>query len=211
MEIQISCCQGHSSCSRLVREWLNENDSPTGLDSCRHGSNGLFGSIRKGNLGIFHFYLDSLTAQQLVQCCLHETSFGDTLLIFAASLGKVDAARALLHAFLDALASEYNTTDLLLSDFVDYESSRGKIALVEAIHGRHSDMVDFLLSFHAQTRKPSRLHKRTALDWARVTGQTDVVAQINEHNQIRDDMLKLFVAITKHDTDLVGRLTEESI
>jgi ankyrin repeat protein len=101
-------------------------------------------------------------------------------------------------------------TELLLSDFVNYESKRGKIALIEAIRCKHLEMVNLLLSFHADTRTSSRLHKKSALDWARMSGNIGLVDRINEHHQINDHVNALFTAISKHDFDAVCRLTKAS-
>lgn len=118
-------------------------------------------------------------------------------------------ARSLINAFIDAIAAA-DRTDLLLSDFVDYETSRGKLALVEAIRGKHHEMIDLLLSFNADTRNRSKLHRKSAIDWAKMTCQSDVVEKIADYHKIHDHLSELFSAITKHDIEAVRRLTEAS-
>lgn len=169
----------------------------------------MFGAIRENNRDLFNFFLSYMTHKQLINNCFHETCFGDTLTIFAASLGRVEVARDLINKLIDILDSE--NTRLLLSDFIDYESSRGKVPLVEAIRGKHRDMIDLLLSFRAQTHLQSNLHKRTPMDWAKVSGQAALVERINEHREITDHVDKLFQAISMHDIDRVRILTEASL
>jgi hypothetical protein len=122
----VSCCQGQSSCRRQIEDWLHR-DSQYGLRLCsKHLSHGIFGAIREDNSDLFHFYLTSLTKKQFINLINHETNFGDTLLIFAASLGRVAIARSLLNSFVDSI--RFHETNLLLSDLVDYESKRGKVS-----------------------------------------------------------------------------------
>lgn len=204
--IIISCCQGLPSCSRPAKNWLDNNES-SGFAYCRHGSSGFYGAIREDNRHLAHFYLTSLTYNQLLECFNRESKFGDTLLIFAASLGRVGIGETMLNFLSDALSCSHDSRDLLLSDYIDYESSRGKIAIVESIRGRHAEMTNFLLLHHAALA-PSRFFKMTPFDWGKVLGETELVDRMNRHLMINDVVTAIMKASSRHDFDAVSRLCE---
>ena len=205
----LSCCQGLPSCSRPAQNWLLPKDS-SGFSFCRHGSNGFYGAIREDNHDLVHFFLTSLTHSQLLECFNRETCFGDTFLIFAAALGRVGIAKSLLNFLENALSCSGNSSRLLLSDYVDYESSRGKMAIVESIRGKHTEMTDLLLSFHATMTHSSKFYKITPLEWGRILGQTELVDRINQHLTISDNVIGLMIASSRHDIDAVCRFSEAS-
>ena len=171
--------------------------------SCRHESNGLFGAIREDNLDLFQYFLQELK-DNLVNILTHESRFGDTVLTFAGALGRSDVVQVLVKAIKSIV---YQSNTLAISDFVDYETSRGKMPIIEAAKNNNADVVSVLLSHHTNAKLMSKTHKKSALDWAIALGNESIARMINEHSLLEEHACSLFKAVSKFDISRIKPLT----
>ncbi|KAK1746108.1 ankyrin repeat domain-containing protein [Skeletonema marinoi] len=202
MERQISCCQNSSTCSRPLQQWLLQ--SPT---FCRHNSNCLFGAIRENDVDLVKYIARQMGDEVMTELLTtHETAFGDTCLGFAASLGRLD----IVTLFLDEIKRIASNSEVkvAMSDLVNRETSRGKIAIIEAIKCGKVDVVSTLLSNAASVKLPSKTHGKSALDWAIIGKNEAMLAMINQHLQLSEHITSLFKAISNRDKKAVVSLTE---
>jgi len=180
----------------------------------RHHSNGLHGAIRESNIDLVNYFLHELKSN-LVDVLTHETKFGDSLLTYTvSSRNKEDLLQSgIIQALPRAVKSvvrEHSQT-FAVSDFVDMETSKGKIAIIEAVKNNDADCVSLLLSHDANAKRPSRIHKKSALDWAIALGHENISNMINDHLQLVDHVRNLFQAISKCDMAIVQSLTEGGV
>eukprot|EP00984_Skeletonema_dohrnii_P020964 scaffold10364_cov155-Skeletonema_dohrnii-CCMP3373.AAC.1 len=136
---------------------------------------------------------------------MHETAFGDTCLTFAASLGRLDIVTLFLGEIKRIAHSE---GEVAMSDLVNRETSRGKIAIIEAIKCGKADVVSTLLSNAANVKLPSKTHGKSALDWAIIGKNEAMLAMINQHLQLSEHITSLFKAISNRDKKAVVSMTE---
>ena len=199
---QISCCQNSSACSRPLSEWLLQQ--PT---FCRHNSHGLFGVTRENDIDIAKYVVRQLGSEMMMTLLTsHETVFGDTCLTFAASLGRFDMVTLLLDEIMRIAQS--NNEVIAMSDLVNRETSRGKIAIIEAIRHRRIDVASALLSNAANIKLLSKTHGKSALEWAIAGNNEAMLAMINQHIQLSEHIKSLFKAISNSDKKAVVSLTE---
>ena len=194
----LSCCQNASSCQRPIRDWYT-------MSSCRHGSNGFMGAIQENNIHLVRQFLSRIDCTLMHSLFTHETKFGDTLLTLAAALGRTAIVDVLIKA-IPSLDQVDNRTQAL-SDVLDYETSRGKTPIIEAAKCNHADVVDILLRHHADPKRASKIHRKSALDWATTLGHANITRTIRDHVQLKELSLSLFVAVSKSDLPTIESLT----
>ena len=206
----ISCCQNSVSCQRKVKHWLeqapcaeNEAKKKVTLVLCKHNSNGLFGAMREDNLDLVAYFLRELK-DNLVQALTHESKFGDTIVTFASSLGRTAIVKVLVNTMKSIV---YQSKTLALSDLVDYETSRGKTPMVQAVKHNNAGVVSILLSHRANVKVLTKTHRKSALDWAAL-GNESILKMIQEHTQLEEHVCLLFKAISNCNFDRVQQLTE---
>ncbi|KAL9187869.1 hypothetical protein ACHAXT_006247 [Thalassiosira profunda] len=200
-ERTLSCCQGSAACSLKIRDWVNEEQAL----ACRHGSHGLFGAIREDNVELVQLFLLQ-RKPNLASLFTHETAFGETILTYAASLGRSEIVRVLLKTIHTIVQNGSDT--FALSDLLDHETSRGKSAIVEAAKSNRQEVVAVLLAHHANAQLPSRIHHKSALDWAVALGHDTIVEMIDEHVKLEEHARALFKAVAKFDVPAVKSLTD---
>ena len=181
---QVSCCQ--NACQKSVSEWRREK-------TCRHGSHGSFGAIRENNINLVARFLAE--DPHLLEI---ETKFGDTVLTFACFQGRTEAVRLIL---------ERSSAQ---SDLVNHETGRGKTALLEAIGGGHADIVRMLLP-HVDPLLPSRVHGRSAPEWARLHKQDEIAALIEDHLQLTASVSTLLAATARGDEAKIREMTSGGV
>ncbi len=202
MEGQISCCQNSSSCSRPLQQWLLQ---PT--TNCRHNSNALFGVIRENDADLAKYIAKQMGSEMMTTLLTtHETAFGDSCLTYAASLGRLD----IVTLFLDEISRivQSNSEILAISDLVNRETSRGKVAIIEAVKHGHVDVVSTLLSNGADVKLPTKTHGKSALEWAVIGRNESMLEMINHHMQLSEHITSLFKAISNGDKEEVISLTK---
>lgn len=203
---RISCCQGTASCQKEIKQWLDANENK--LTLCRHNSSAVYGAIREDNIDLIQDFLVKLK-HQLLSVFSNETSLGDSLLTFAASLGRTAIVKAILDKMDDIVHD--NNSSIALSDLTDHETSRGKIALVEAVKNNHTASVTLLLSAGANPSRPSRTHNKSALDWARVLRNESLVDTISKHIELEQHVFDLFKAISIADAPTIHALIDGGV
>ena len=204
----ISCCQHSQSCSKLINDWLSVSSST--IITCRHNSNGIMGAIREDNADLVHYFLHTLDdADRLIDIFLHETNFGDTLLSFAACLGRCEIITVLINALSSIIQTQ--SDNLTIADFVNLESSRGKTPIIEAVkHGRIG-VVSILLKYEGNAKLPSKVHNKSALDWAVSLGHDAIASLIIAHCKLEEEVTSLLKAVSKGDESLVKSLTDGGV
>ena len=175
------------------------------MSSCRHGSNGFMGAIQENNIHLVRQFLSRIDCTLMHSLFTHETKFGDTLLTLAAALGRTAIVDVLIKA-IPSLDQVDNRTQAL-SDVLDYETSRGKTPIIEAAKCNHADVVDILLRHHADPKRASKIHRKSALDWATTLGHANITRTIRDHVQLKELSLSLFVAVSKSDLPTIESLT----
>ncbi|KAL7550908.1 hypothetical protein ACHAWF_014118 [Thalassiosira exigua] len=179
------------------------------MTSCsRHGSHGLFGAIREDNVELVQHFLKELKPN-LVDVFQHETRFGDTILSYSALHGRSEIIRILLRAVESIVEKDKDA--LSVPDLVDYESRRGKVAIIEAARNNKVDTVSILLYHQANANLRSKTHLKSAMDWAIILGHETIVGMIDEHTKLEERALCLFKSVTKFDTAKVEALTEGGV
>jgi ankyrin repeat protein len=94
----------------------------------------------------------------------HESKFGDTLLTYAAGLGRLDIVHDLVRKIESFV--QLHRHNLTVCDFLDHETRRGKTALSEAVKNNHPHVVSTLLKYRVDASKPTKMHRKSALGWA---------------------------------------------
>ena len=114
-------------------------------------------AIGKNDTAIISNFLIELDCSLLLQ----ETRFGDTILTYAASLGRVEIVRNLIRKIRSHV--RIHNHNLVVSDYVNHETCRGKTPLVEAVKNKHATVVSLLLSNGASATLPTKMHNKSAL------------------------------------------------
>ncbi|KAL7535138.1 hypothetical protein ACHAXR_006295 [Thalassiosira sp. AJA248-18] len=202
----VGCCQSSQSCRRKISEWIIVAEhSPTLMSTCRHQSNALFGAIKEDNIDLVNFFLQEMR-DSLVYVLTHESKFGDTIMTFACALGRSDIVQAFCQTIVRNKSAE-----LAVSDLMDQETSRGKTPIIEAVKNNNAGVVSILLSHQANAKLPSKIHKKSALDWAIALRHESIVGLINDHTQLEEHAISLFKAVSKFDVSRVKSLTEGGV
>lgn len=168
---------------------------------CRHQSSALFGAIRENNIDLVRHFLYVLNRDYLTYELIRETSFGDSVLTFAAALGRAEIIETLLNTMLIIVGDHSDT--MTMSDLVNHETSRGKVAIIEAVRCYHTDVVSILLAHNANATLPSKTHKKSALDWANTLCDETMVKLINKRIHLEENVSSLFRAISKCDVEQI--------
>ncbi len=139
----------------------------------------------------------------------HETKFGDTCLTYASSLGR----HSIVNLLLDECKSivEKYSVEIALSDLVNRESSRGKVAIIEATKNALIHVASALLSNSANVNLVPKTTRKTALDWATTLKDEAMLELMNEHTQLSQRITSLFKAISNGDKDTVVSLVEGGV
>jgi ankyrin repeat protein len=167
----------------------------------------LFGAIRENDVDLAKYIVKQMGSEMMMTLLTtHETVFGDTCLTFAASLGRLD----IIALFLDEIKriADSNGDEIAMSDLVNRETSRGKIAIIEAIKHAPVDVASTLLLNAANVKLPSKTHGKSALDWAITVSNEAMLAMINQQLKLSEHIASLFKAISNGDKKAVVSLTE---
>jgi ankyrin repeat protein len=159
-------------------------------------------AIRINDTAIISNLLSELDCSLLLQ----ETRFGDTILTFAASLGRVEIVRNLIRKIQSHV--RIHNHSLVVSDYVDYETCRGKTPLVEAAKNKHASVVSLLLSSGANPTMSTKMHNKSALSWATAMGHDRIVKLINDHIELECRVSILFRAVSTGDESKVKELID---
>lgn len=130
----IGCCQSRSCC-REIGDWLlvsngTQHEQFTSMATCRHNSSGIFGAIKENNIDLVQYFLIELK-DTLVKVLTHESKFGDTIITFACSLGRIEVVKLFMKTIQRVVHSERGR--LTMSDLIDFQTSKGKTPLIEAV------------------------------------------------------------------------------
>jgi ankyrin repeat protein len=196
----ISCCQNSATCSRPLHQWL----SPQSF--CRHNSNAIFGAIREDDIDLAKYIAKQIGDDMMTNLLTsHETVFGDTVLTYASSLGRLGIVIFFLDEIKRIVAAHSNT--YAVSDLVNRETTRGKVAIIEAVKHGKADVVSTLLSNAGNAKMRSKTHGKSALEWAAICKDETTITAIQQHLQLSEHINSLFVAISNGDKEAVVSLT----
>jgi ankyrin repeat protein len=199
---QISCCQNSHLCSRPLKQWLLQQPA-----FCRHNSNCLFGAIRENDVDLAKFIVNNMGSETMMTLLTtHETVFGDTCLTLAASLGRIDIVTLLVDEI--KRIADSNGDKIAMPDLINRETSRGKIAIIEATKHAPIEVASTLLLNAANVKLRSKTHGKSALDWAITVNNETMLAMIRHHTQLNEHIISLFKAISNGDKNTVVSLTE---
>lgn len=174
---------------------------------CRHDSNGLFGAIRENDADLAKYIAKQMGCEMMTTLLrTHETAFGDTCLTYAASIGRLDIVTLFLDEIRRIARSKSET--IAISDLVNRETSRGKVAIIEAVKHGNVDVASTLLSNGANVKLTSITHGKSALEWAIIGRNESMLEMINHHMQLGEHIASLFKAISNGDKEEVISLTE---
>mmetsp|Transcript_2774 Transcript_2774/g.5095 ORF Transcript_2774/g.5095 Transcript_2774/m.5095 type:complete len:388 (-) Transcript_2774:1121-2284(-) len=199
----LSCCQNISSCRQTINNWTATNNGTLELRSCRHKSNGFFGAIRENNIDLVRYFLRVLRSN-LADVFFQETSFGDNLLTYAATFERAEIMDLLLSAVHGIV--EENRESIAMTDFTNRETARGKIPIIEAVKSNHVNVVMTLLRYGADPNLCANIHKKSAMDWARVMNHEVVLEIMQERINLEKSVTQLFVAISHRDMPAIKAL-----
>ena len=139
----------------------------------------------------------------------HETIFGDTCLTFAASLGRLSIVMLFLDESKRIAHSRRN--DIAVSDIINRETSRGKMALIEAVKNGHVEVASTLITNSANIQLRSKIHYKSSLSWAVTLKNPAMLDMINKHIKLSVRNKSLFKAISNGDTEAVASLTKGGV
>ena len=160
-------------------------------------------AIRKNDTAIISKLLTELEDCSLL---LQETRFGETMLTFAASLGRVEIVHNLIRKIRSHV--RIHNHSLVVSDYVNYETCRGKTPLVEAAKNNHATVVSLLLSSGANPTMSTKMHNKSALSWATAMGHDSIVKLINDHIELECRVSILFRAVSTDDESKLKELID---
>ena len=166
----------------------------------------MFGSIREGDIDLVRYIAKQMGKEMMTTLLAsHETAFGDTILTFAASLGRL----GIVTFFLDEIRRivSHSNGDMAISDLINRETTRGKVAIIEACKHGKVDVALALLLNAADVTLPSKTHGKSALEWAIIGKDKSMMAMINQHLQLSENITSLFKAISNGDKEAVISLT----
>jgi len=167
------------------------------------------GAIQENNIHLVRHFLSQIDCTLMHSLLTHETKFGDSLVTYAAALGRTTIVEVLIKAItsLDQITNRI----LAVSDLLDHETSRGKTPIIEAAKCNHADVVELLLRHQADPKLASKVHRKSAMDWALVLGHDEIARIIHGHIQLKESSLSLFMAVSKSDVPTIKSLTEGGV
>jgi len=181
----IPCGSLSSPCYKPLHAWLNVDDndlSVSRLEPCqRHNNHPIVWAATKSNeINVAELLLDRSRNKAIS----FETPFGDTPLIRAAANNNLGFVMMLLdRAYVDETI-DYDA-------FINNESCRGKTALREAAMNNNCDAIKLLVSRHADINYVTKMHGKTAMDWAR----KDAHEELQLHCRLQTKIKYLFMRI----------------
>ena len=157
---------------------------PVQLVCCEnHQSNALMWAVQAKETKLVNYFLEQTENRGLD----FETPFGDTPLTKAASMGNVE--------MLALLIGRAQADGFFISDFVNYETGRGKTALSEAAKNDHHEACKFLVKHRAQIDYKTKFYRKTALDWASSLKCELALDALKRAYKIEKDVQRMFIAI----------------
>jgi len=182
---KVSCGAKSDVCLRQVRCWLTQDmEGKRQLVCCEnHQSNALMWAVQAKETKLVNYFLEQTENRGLD----FETPFGDTPLTKAASMGNVE--------MLSLLIGRAQADGFFISDFVNYETGRGKTALSEAAKNDHDEACKFLVKHRAQIDYKTKFYRKTALDWASNLKCEKALDALKRAYKIEKDVQRMFIAI----------------
>ncbi|KAL3770534.1 hypothetical protein ACHAW5_009562 [Stephanodiscus triporus] len=164
-------------------------------------------AIRRNNIDLVRNLLAGMDCSDLKDIVLsQESKFGDTLLTYAAGLGRLE----IVHDLIGKIRSlvQVHSHNLTVLDFLDHETSRGKTALSEAVKNNQSHVLSILFCHGANVSRPTKMHKKSALGWAKAMGNEAIIKMINDHAEMQYRVSLLFKAVSRGDVPKVKELID---
>jgi len=156
----------------------------------RHGMSILMSAVRANEFPLAEFICQVTEGRDLDLEC----DAGDTALTFACRFGRMK--------FIELLV--YNAAE------INWETTAGRTALVEAIRSRRTEvidqMVDFLISEGALVKQRSVKNGTNAMDWAKLLNLPKVVRMLDLGFTVQSQTDVLFNAIANGDMEKLRRL-----
>ncbi len=138
-----------------------------------------------------------------------ESKYGDTLLTYAAGLGRLDIVHDLIRKIRSLV--QIHRHNLTVCDFLDHETSRGKTALSEAVKNNHALVVCLLLHHRVDADKSTKMHRKSALGWAKSMGHEAIAKMINDNAEFQYRVSLLFKAVSRSDVPKVKELIDGGV
>ena len=168
---------------------------------------GWMDAIRQNNAILVRNLLAELDCSASV--LTRESTFGDTLLTYATGLGRLEIVHDLVRKIESFV--QVHRHNLTVCDFLDHETSRGKTALSEAVKNNHPHVVSILLKYRVDASKPTKMHKKSALGWAKAMGHEAIVKMINDNAEFQHRVSLLFKAVSRGDVPKVKELIDGGV
>jgi hypothetical protein len=131
-----------------------------------------------------------------------ETPFGDTPLTKASQIGNVEMLALLIgRAHADG--------SFFMSDFVNYETCRGKTALSEAAKANQPEAIKFLVEKRAKIDYKTKFYRKTAIDWAANMKNEEALDELKRAYKVIMDILVLFVKIAMGDYEFCKKMVQD--
>jgi len=197
----VGCGSGAPSCKKALNAWLGVCSSGKATCTlsrcCEHNSSILIYAIKNDDRVLLAFLLDTVDVSSLLENLETETSSGDTSLTLAARCGRY---RILASLF------EYLSHHNCKSAVVHNETTRGATALIEATRQNHPDCVNLLLRHYSDPNQVSKVHARSAIDWAANFDRGDILVDLEKQSRVIKDFQVLCSAIARADVDTIREM-----
>ena len=168
------------------------------LSRCsEHNSSILITAVKNDDRVLLTYLLDAVEPTNLLENLEAETSLGDTALTLAARCGRYRILRSLL---------EYMSHRNCSSAVVHNETTRGATALIEATRQNHPDCVDLLLRHHSDPNRLSKVHAKSAIDWAADFDRDNILVELEKQSKVIKDFKLLCSVIARADVDTLREM-----
>lgn len=190
-----------SACRRPLKDWLGSADGSKGptllLRCCEHNSSILISAIKNDDRILLTYLVEMINPSSLLENLGAETSSGDTALTLAARCGR----HCMLASLLQYL-SHHNCNSAMIHN----ETTRGATALIEATRQNHQDCVRLLLGHHADPNRVSKVHARSAIDWASDFAGDDILKELEKQGRVIKGFRLLCLTIARGDGDTLEKM-----
>ena len=192
-------------CVQVYYKWFAStessiDDSSNVLQLCackKHQSHPLIWAAKNNDVQLIQVFFERIGTTIFS----FQTSSGDTVITKASECGNDN----IITLLADLTYDKYGDVNRF-EEAINFETCRGKTALIEAAKQNRQPTVELLCSLHANVNYKTETHRRSALDWATSYNCTDTIETLNLNLKIQATIEVLFVEILRGDLLSVKRI-----
>ena len=197
----LSCGSPFVPCIQPLHQWTTESHlngcNTQQVKTCsKHQNHPLIWAAKQNDMQLIELFHKIVGG---VDILTFQTKTGDTVLTKASENGNDDIINFLADlAYTDGIYDVFETA-------VNFETCRGKTALIEAAKRNHKTTVELLCSLHVDLNYRTKMHRKTAWEWAKSHNCSDIVQALNLKLKVRETAEVLFSDILRGDLASINK------